>query len=94
MSEYVTVEARPTSNPDVMEIVTNMALTESNTEIYLDFEAGDQGSPIAQMLFNGVEGIAALTISRHALFITRADDGVSWEALVDDMRDALRDFFL
>lgn len=94
MSEYVTVEARPTSNPDVMEIVTNMVLTESNVEIYTDFDAGDQGSTIAQMLFNAVEGIAALTISRHTLAITRADDEISWEALVDDVRDALRDFFL
>jgi hypothetical protein len=94
MSEYVTVEARPTSNPDVIEIVTNMTLTELDAEIYADFEAGDQGSTIAQMLFNGVEGIAALTISRHALTITRADSDISWEALIDDVRDALRDFFL
>lgn len=93
MSEYVTVEARPTGEPDVLEIVTNQTLTEQGDEIYPDFAAGDEGSPLAQMLFNGVRGIAALTISEHSLRITR-EPGMAWEEIVDDVRDALRDFFL
>ena len=93
MSEYVTVETNPTSDPDVLEIVTNQTLTERDTEIYESYDAGDEGSPIAQMLFNGVAGIEALTITRHTLTITRTPDTV-WEDLIDDVRDALRDFFL
>jgi hypothetical protein len=93
MSEYVTVETRPTDNADVLEIITNMTLTEADSETYSGYDEGDQGSPIAQMLFNGVDGIAALTISEHSLLITRQPD-VPWEALVDEVRDALRDFFL
>lgn len=93
MSEYVTVETRAAGSPDVIEIITNQTLTEADEEIYRSFEEGDQGSPLAQMLFNGVDGIEALTITRHILTITRRPD-VPWETLVDDVRDALRDFFL
>ena len=93
MSEYVTIDTRVTSNPDVIEIITNMTLTDGREEVYQSYEEGDQGSPIAQMLFNGVGGIAGLVITPNTLAIVREPD-VSWEAIVDDVRDALRDFFL
>ncbi len=93
MSEYVTVESRPTDDTDVLEIVTNQRLTIAGDEQYRSFDEGDQGSPIAQMLFNGVQGIRALTIRGNTLLVTREPD-VPWEAIVDEVRDALRDFFL
>lgn len=93
MSEYVTIETRATSNPDVIEITTNMRLTDSAEEVYRSFEEGDQGSPIAQMLFNGVIGIEGLVITPSTLAVVRKPD-VSWEIIIDDVRDALRDFFL
>ncbi len=92
MSEYVTVESEPTNNPDVVEIFTNQHLTDE-TEVYADGETGDTGSPIAQMLFHGVPGIMALTITSDSLLITR-DPGYTWEEIIDEVRDALRDFFL
>ncbi len=91
MSEYVTVESRPTDNPDVLEIVTNQPLTEDE-EVYDTAAAGDEGSPLAQTLF-GVDGIRALTITDSTLLVTR-DPDAPWEAIVDEVRDALRDFFL
>ncbi|MBZ0277234.1 MAG: NifU N-terminal domain-containing protein [Anaerolineae bacterium] len=93
MSEYITVETRPTGDANSLEIITNQTLTTEEAEVYPDFAAGDVGSPIAQMLFNGVAGITALTIREHSLLITREPD-TPWEALVDEVRDALRDFFL
>ncbi len=93
MSEYVTVETQSTENPDVLEIITNQKIALDGEEVYESFEAGDDGSPIAQMLFNGVTGIRALTISGGRMLITR-DPDVSWEEIVDEVRDALRDFFL
>ncbi len=93
MSEYVTVETRATEDPNILEILTNQALTPDEDEVYQDFDEGDEGSPIAQMLFNGVRGIRALTISGSDMVITR-DPDVSWEDIVDEVRDALRDFFL
>lgn len=93
MSEYVTIETQPTADPDVLEIVTNQTLTPLDREIYHNYNEGDEGSPIAQMLFNGVSGIAALTITRHSLIITRQPD-IPWEEIIDEVRDALRDFFL
>ncbi len=92
MSEYVTVETRPTGDPDVLEIVTNQTLTEDDEEVYDTPEAGDEGSPLAQTLFV-VEGIRALTIMERALLVTR-DPDMPWEDIVDEVRDALRDFFL
>ncbi len=93
MSEYVTVETQPTENPDMLEIITNQKIALQGDEVYDSFEAGDEGSPIAQMLFNGVRGIQALTISGGTLLVTR-DPDVSWEEIVDEVRHALRDFFL
>lgn len=93
MSEYVTVESRPTDDPDVLEIVTNQRLAVAGDEQYRSFDEGDQGSPIAQMLFNGVQGIRGMTIRGSTLMISR-DPDVPWEAIVDEVRDALRDFFL
>ncbi|RMF79588.1 MAG: hypothetical protein D6737_10935 [Chloroflexi bacterium] len=93
MSEYVTVEADPTDDPDVMEIIVNQTLTDEEAEVYQDADEGDVGSPIAQMLFNGVNGIEALTIMPDTLIIRR-DPTVAWEEIIDEVRDALRDFFL
>ena len=93
MSEYVTVEVRPTPDPDTLEIVTNQTLTDDEREDYPDAAAGDEGSPLAQTLFAAVDGLAALTITAHSLFVRRAPD-TTWEAIVDDVRDVLRDFFL
>lgn len=93
MSEYVTVETRATDDPNIMEILTNQPLTSGEDEVYANFDQGDEGSPIAQMLFNGVPGIQALTISRSTLVITR-DPYITWEEIADEVRDALRDFFL
>ncbi|MBI1278593.1 MAG: hypothetical protein GC179_10750 [Anaerolineaceae bacterium] len=93
MSEYVTVETQTTDNPDVLEFITNQKIALEGDEVYENFEQGDVGSPIAQMLFNGVRGIQALTISGGDLLITR-DPVVPWEEIIDEVRDALRDFFL
>lgn len=93
MSEYVTVEMEPTADPNIIELITNQTLTQAGEEVYPTPAAGDEGSPIAQMLFSGVPGIRALTITEDTLIITRVPD-VAWETLVDEVRDALRDFFL
>ena len=93
MSEYVTVETEPTNDPDVLEIITNQQLTRAERETYADFAEGNEGSPIAQMLFDGVPGIKALVITEDSLLVTRHPD-YAWEMIVDDVRDALRDFFL
>ncbi len=93
MSEYVTVEFQATDNPDVLELFTNQTLTTEDEEVYDNFEAGDEGSPIAQMLFNGIRGIRAMIVTEHMLLISR-DPDIPWEEIVDEVRDALRDFFL
>jgi hypothetical protein len=93
MSEYITFETRTMDDPDVLEIITNQKLNTGQDEIYPDFAAGDEGTPIAQMLFNGVQGIRALTIRGGTLILTR-DPDIPWEQIIDEVRDALRDFFL
>ena len=93
MSEYVTVETQITDDPNRLEILTNQRLAVGEDEVYSDFASGDEGSPIAQMLFNGVRGIQALSITGSSLLITR-DPDVPWEDIADEVRDALRDFFL
>ncbi len=93
MSEYVTVEIEQTSDPNVIDIIVNQTLTQADEEVYANPAAGDEGSTLAQTLFIGVDGVRALTITEDTLTMTR-DPDVTWEELVDEVRDVLRDFFL
>lgn len=93
MTEYFTLEVEPTADPDVMELVASHVLAEDGDEVYTSLDDAESGSPIAQTLLYGVEGIVALTISGDRLIITR-EPGTPWEAIIDEVRDALRDFFL
>ena len=93
MSEYVSFEFEMSADPLVAEVFINQPLTAGATERYADYAAGDEGSPLAQLLFNAVAGIAALTITPDTLRIER-EPTAEWEALLDDLRAALRDFFL
>lgn len=94
MSEYFTVEIEYTNDPDTVEIITSETLTnDDEREVYNTPEEGEVGSPVAQTLFVGVDGIKALTIDDDTLIVTR-EPGIPWEQLVDEIRDVLRDFFL
>jgi len=91
MTEYIDIQPEPTDDPAVMRLVTNLALSEVR-EVYDIREQGEEGSALAQALF-AVPGLAALTIDARDLLIRRAPD-VEWHDLVEDISDALRDFFL
>lgn len=93
MSEYVVIEADPTDDPDIYELQVNQALTQAEREHYATPADGEAGSPIAQALFTAVDGLRELTIFPDMLLVRR-DPATPWEALLDDVRDALRDFFL
>lgn len=93
MSEYVTVEVEFGDDPNVAELFINQRLTEEAEERYASPQAGDLGTPIAQMLFAAVEGIERLTITEDCLIIRR-DPAFPWESIIDETRDALRDWYL
>ena len=71
MSEYVTVELEPTDDPDVVELVTNQTLTSAGSEVYADYDAGSVGSPIAQMLF---EGVQAMDTAEQSAIVQAAEE--------------------
>lgn len=93
MSEYVTVEVEFSDDPNVTELFINQRLTEEAEERYACPQEGDLGTPIAQMLFAAVEGIERLIITEDCLIIRR-DPAFPWEAIIDEVRDALRDWYL
>ncbi len=93
MSEYVTVEVEYGEDANIAELYVNQVLTNEDEERYRNPAAGDLGSPIAQMLYTAVEGIVGLTINADCLTIQR-DPDYPWEAIIDEVRDALRDWFL
>lgn len=93
MSEYVTVEVEYGDDANIAELYVNQALTSEGEEHYQNPAAGDLGSPIAQMLYAAVEGIFSLSISEDCLTIKR-DPDYPWEAIIDEVRDALRDWYL
>lgn len=93
MSEYVTVDVEYSDDPNVADLYVNQTLTDVAVERYKNPQEGDSGSPIAQLLFGAVDGIEMLTIECDRLSIRRAPDH-PWEAIIDETRDALRDWFL
>ena len=93
MSEYVTVEVEYSEDPNVADLYVNQTLTDVAEEKYMNPQEGDSGSPIAQLLFGAVDGIEKLIIESDRLSIKRAP-GYPWEAIIDETRDALRDWFL
>lgn len=93
MSEYITFEIIPGDEAGKLQIITNQTLTQDGEEIYNSPEEGDEGSPIAQMLFNGIDGLLALTLRETTLWVTH-DPDIPLETIADEIRDALRDFFL
>lgn len=93
MSEYVTVEVEYSDDPLVADLFINQVLTQDDEEIYVSPDEGEVGSPVAQMLFTAVDGIEKLVITEDCLTITR-DETVPWESIIDEVRDALRDWYL
>ncbi len=92
MSEYIKVQAEYMDDPDAVRLVTNLNLAPDGPEVYADPAEGDEGSPLAQTLF-GIGGVAALDIEGGTLTVRR-DPGVEWPFLIDDITEALKDFFL
>jgi Scaffold protein Nfu/NifU N terminal len=92
MSEYITVNVESTEDPDVMILVTNLSLAPEGPESYANPEEGDEGSPLAQALF-GIGGLVALGVEGDMLHVQREPDA-EWPALIDDITEALKDFFL
>ena len=93
MSEYVTIEVDYTDNPDVADVYVNQILTHDGEEVYQSLQDGEIGSPLAQMLFMAVDGIHQLVITEDCLTVTRTKE-MPWEAIIDEVRDALRDWYL
>ena len=92
MSEYITIQTEYSDDPDWVRLVTNLNLAPEGQESYANRDQGDEGSPLAQTLF-GIEGLAALDIDGGTLGVRREPD-TEWPALIDDIREALKDFFL
>lgn len=92
MSEYITIETETTDDPDVLVIMTNQQLTMEDKEVYPHAASGEEGSPLAQVLF-AIEGVAALTIEGQNLVVRRNPDA-EWFVLIDEISAALKDFFL
>lgn len=93
MTEYIEVWPETTDDPDVMRLVTNLDLTGGEpAETCRSSEEAEQGSPLAQMLFE-VPGVNALTID-GAVVEVRRDPDTEWHDLVEDVTDVLKDFFL
>lgn len=93
MSEYVTFEIEFTDDPLVVDLFVNQILTHAGEEHYESPQAGEVGSPLAQMLFAAADGLQQLRISSDCLTMTRRPE-FAWEAIIDEVRDALRDWYL
>lgn len=91
MTEYIDIRPELTDDSAVMRLVTNLVLSDER-EVYESPEQGEEGSTLAQALF-AIPGLVALTIETRDLLIWRSPD-VEWHDLIEDVSDALRDFFL
>jgi hypothetical protein len=93
MTEYIEIKAEPTNDPEAIRLITNLDLTAGGPpETYASPEEGDNGSPVAQAIFT-VPGVAWLRLEGREASIRRTPD-VEWHDLIQDVSDALKDFFL
>ena len=92
MPEYIRIDPEYTDEPDVIHLITNLTLTEGETEHYADADAGEEGSPLAQTLFL-IDGIHALTVTPDTLIVTRQPE-VEWYVLIDEISTAIKDYYL
>lgn len=92
MSEYISVEPEYADDPNVVRLITNLDLAPDGAESYPNRAAGEEGSPLAQFLFE-IEAIRALEIEDGTLTVRRAAQA-EWHALIDEIREALKEFFL
>ncbi len=92
MSEYIAVDVENTDDPECARLVTNLNLAPEGPESYASRDEGGQGSPLAQTLFV-IEGLAALDIEGGTMTVRR-EPGAEWPTLIDDITEALKDFFL
>ena len=92
MSEYISVDVEYSDDPDLVRIMTNLRLAPAGAESYPNRDEGDVGSPLAQTLF-GIDGLEALDIEGGNLTVRRNPD-TEWYALIDEITEALKDFFL
>lgn len=92
MSEYITVNIEITDDLDHVRLITNQTLAPHAPEQYNRRVEGEEGSPLAQTLFQ-IEGLIALEIEDKTLLVQR-DPRVDWPILIDEITIALKDFFL
>jgi hypothetical protein len=92
MSEYISLNPEYGLDPDLVTLITNLDLAPEGVERYANRAEGEEGSPLAQFLFQ-IEGLAALEIDGKRLTVRRAPN-VEWHALLDEIAAALKEFFL
>lgn len=93
MSEYITIQPEyDEGDPDRAWLITNLPLAPDGSESYANRTEGDEGSPLAQALFT-IDGLLALAIDGSVLTVQR-DPEMEWHILIEEITDALKDFFL
>jgi hypothetical protein len=93
MTEYIEIKTELTHDPEVIRLLTNLDLTAGGPpESYASPEEGESGSPLAQAIFS-VPGIAELSLEGREARLRRMAE-VEWHDLINDVSDALKDFFL
>jgi hypothetical protein len=92
MSEYISLNPEYGLDPDLVTLITNLDLAPEGVERYANRAEGEEGSPLAQFLFQ-IEGLAALEIDGKRLIVRRAPEA-EWHALLDEIAAALKEFFL
>jgi len=92
MSEYIEIETELSDDGDIITFYTNLKLSVESSESYDSVEAMEEGSAVAQAL-SEIDGILQLQIIGKEMMITR-DHQVPYHAIVADVSNALKDFFL
>lgn len=94
MPEYIRIEPEyDEDDPQLVSLRTNLTLTtNAQSEHYASAEEGDEGSPLAQTLFQ-IEGIAALSITPDTLLVQKVPEA-EWHMLIDEIRTAIKDYYL
>jgi len=92
MSEYIEISTEDGEDSDSLYMLTNLILTEGESEEYASQEEMEIGSPVAQAL-SAVDGLLFIRLHDSEIYIQR-EPGAGWYAIVEDITAVLKDFFL
>ncbi len=91
MSEFITIYAEATPNPDSMKFVVSKMVLPNDSADFRTKEKAEQGSPLAFAIFNKFNFVNGVFIMNNFISVTKLPD-VQWADCITEVREFLKQY--